>query len=90
MRSTASGTRRNLSDADLLRWKKELDKRQTAGRKPKELAQPCANLGKSAEKTAEVLGVSARKVERMRTITDHAPEEVKGGVIAFLPPRFWM
>jgi len=71
--------RRNLSDADLLRWIQEVDKRKSAGR-PQKSAQPCANSGKSAEATAAVVGVSARKVEQARTVIDQADEETKAKV----------
>ena len=74
--------RRNLTGADILRWVGELDKRQTAGRKPKELASLDANFGKSADRTAETIGTSTRKVEKARAILDYAPPEVKAQVLS--------
>ena len=72
--------RRNLSDSELVACVVELDKRMTkaeAGAKRWELA-PCeASSGKSAEKTAELLGVSRTKVERIRTVMDNAPDDIK-------------
>ena len=41
-----------------------------------------ANGGKSASDTAELLGVSPRTVERVRTVLDHAPETVKEAVLS--------
>jgi ParB-like chromosome segregation protein Spo0J len=68
--------RRHLTDAELARCLAELDRRRTAGR-PEKLAQHCANYGKSSAETAALLGISPRKVEQIRTINDHAPEEIK-------------
>jgi hypothetical protein len=65
--------RRNLSDAELWKCMQWMDKRKTAGR-PSKLAQDCANF-KSAEQTAQTLGISARKVEQVRTVMDHGDEE---------------
>ena len=70
--------RRNLTDAELLRCMNELDKRSVAGR-PK-LARSRANSGKSAEATASLLGISRTKVEQLRTLNDHASDEVKEAV----------
>lgn len=81
--------RRNLSDADMLRWIAEVDKRKTkaqagkAGRdKQLGLAQDCASFSKkkSAAATAAVVGTSARKVEQARTVLDKATDEVKEAV----------
>ena len=70
--------RRNLTDAELLRCMNELDKRSVAGR-PK-LARNRANSGKSAEATASLLGITRGKVEQLRTVNDHATDEVKEAV----------
>lgn len=73
--------RRNLTQDELLRCLKELDKRKREGRPAAaETTQDCAVTGRSSEATAELLGVSARKVEQLRTIEDHAPAEVKAAV----------
>jgi ParB family chromosome partitioning protein len=72
--------RRNLTDSELVACVIELDKRKQAGRPStdqKKLAQPCANFGKSAEETANILGVSTRKVEQIRSVMDNADDEVK-------------
>lgn len=71
--------RRNLSDADLLRWIQEVDKRKKQGERT-DLAQPCAKSSKSSEQTAAVVGTSARKVEQARTVIDQADEETKAKV----------
>ncbi len=70
--------RRNLTDAELLRCLNELDKRGVAGRK--KLARNRANSGKSAEATASLLGITRGKVEQLRTVNDHATDEVKDAV----------
>ena len=59
-----------------------LDKRKKAGRPQKELAQSCANLskGKSVTETASLLGISERKAEQIRAVTDHADPDVKEAV----------
>ena len=70
--------RRNLTDAELLRCLSELDKRKKVGR-PKNGG---VDLGKSAEATAKVLGISRSKVERRRTVADHAAMTVKLAVLS--------
>ncbi|MDD5698392.1 MAG: hypothetical protein PHH77_07220 [Victivallaceae bacterium] len=72
--------RRNLSDSELVACVVELDKRMSkaeAGAKRWELAPDGASSGKSAEETANLLGVSTRKVERIRAVIDNAPDEIK-------------
>ena len=71
--------RRNLDDAELLRCLDELDKRKKTG-PGKGLASRDAKPGKSAEQTAKLLGVSQAKVERLRTVNDHASDEIKEAV----------
>jgi ParB-like chromosome segregation protein Spo0J len=73
--------RRNLGDAELARYVAMLDKRRQSGERT-DLAQDCARSGKSAEATAEILGVSPRKVEQVRTVLDHADEETKVAVLS--------
>jgi ParB family chromosome partitioning protein len=72
--------RRNLSDSELAACVVELDKRLPSGYRSDlkvNLAQPCARLGKSAEETANLLGVSTRKVEQIRTVMDNANDDIK-------------
>ena len=71
--------RRNLTDAELLNCLTELDKRKKTG-PAKSLASREAKLGKSAEQTAALLGVSRAKVGRLRTVSDHATDEIKDAV----------
>jgi len=71
--------RRNLTAREILACITELDSRRKAGR-PGKLAQECASSGKSAQATADLLGISARKVEQARTILTKAPEEIKSAV----------
>ena len=70
--------RRSLTDAELLMCISQLDKRRKAGR-PK---NGDVVRGKSASKTALVLGISRPKVERLRTVNDHAVQAVKDAVLA--------
>ena len=71
--------RRNLTDAELLNCLTELDKRKKTG-PARSLASRDAKLGKSAEQTAALLGVSQAKIERLRAVNDHASDEVKEAV----------
>ena len=45
-------------------------------------AQGCASSGKSAETTAEIIGVSTRKIEQARAVLDKAAPEVKAAVVS--------
>ncbi len=76
--------RRNLTDQEILQCVSELDKRKTMAEagamKGKKLAPSGACSGKTAEGTAQTLGISSRKVERTRAVLDNAPEEVKEAV----------
>ena len=71
--------RRNITDAEMIVCISELDKlRQEKGTNQhtkKEDAPHGATIGKSSKQTAEVLGCSPRKVERLRTVCDNADEE---------------
>ena len=73
--------RRNLTDAELLTCITELDKRMKEGR-PNKTATRVAVNGRSSANTAKLLGTSRGKVEKIRTINDHASEEVKDAVKA--------
>ena len=70
--------RRNLTDAELLNCLTELDKRYKTSEERR--ASREARTGKSAEQTASLLGVSRAKVERLRTVNDHASDEIKDAV----------
>ncbi len=73
--------RRNLTDADILRLVSELDKRRKQGART-DLAPHGAKSGKSADDTAEAIGISTRKVERTRAVLDKASPEIKKQVEA--------
>ena len=79
-----------LIEPDILRCIETLDKRSTkaeagavGGRSDRKQTpegaslEPAAAPVRSSRKTAEMLGISPRQVERARTIIDHAPEELK-------------
>ena len=70
--------RRNLTDAELLRCLSELDKRKKAGRPKNGSTDP----GKSADRTASLLGISRAKVERLRAVADHGTETIKLAVLS--------
>ena len=71
--------RRNLTDAELINCINELDKRMKEGR-PSKTAKNLAVNGRSSENTAKLLGTSRSKVEQIRTINDHASDEIKEAV----------
>ncbi len=71
--------RRNLTAEELLNCLSELDKRKAIGR-PEKTATNVAISGRSAKKTADLLGVSRGKVEKLRTINDHAPAQIREAV----------
>jgi ParB family chromosome partitioning protein len=73
--------RRNMTDADIARFVMELDRRKAVGR-PEKIPQSCGINGKSAAITAEVIGTSQSKVEKVRDILNHAAEETKAEVLA--------
>src|SRR6056297_1078146 len=85
--------RRNLSDAEMYHCILELDKRYSLGgdRKSEKIRSTRGLLiseqstnpkkeGSSREKTAEALGTSRQKVQKVRTIQDYATEETKEAV----------
>ena len=67
--------RRNLTEAELMKCVSALDKRKKTGPQ-----KDRATLGKSADRTAILLGTSRGIVEKIRSILAHAPEEIKGAV----------
>ena len=66
--------RRNLTDAELMKCISALDHRKKKG------PQKDRPHGKSADRTAMLLGTSRIKVEKIRSIIDHAPEEIKEAI----------
>ena len=75
----AQSHRRSLTPQELLNCLAELDKRKSAGR-PGKLATFVANFGKSSEATADLLGISRGKVEKLRTIKNHATAKIRNAV----------
>ncbi len=71
--------RRNLTDAEIMRVVERLDERKNRGR-PAKIASTDANFGKSSHITAQKIGTSPRKVEKVRTILDQANEKTKEAV----------
>lgn len=69
--------RRNLTDAELLNCISALDSRFSRGGNPKASREA---FGKSAKKTADLLGISRAKVERLRAVNDHASDNLKNAV----------
>ncbi|MFA6716500.1 MAG: ParB N-terminal domain-containing protein [Victivallaceae bacterium] len=74
--------RRNLKDFEIMKCMEELDKRKdrTLNFNNNSSKAPNGALGKSAQSTAELLGINHRKVERTRTVMDRAPKDVKTAV----------
>ena len=70
--------RRNLSDAELLKILQTLDQLKQVGRIALDSGKKSS--GKSAEITAQKIGVSRSKVEKARTVQNKAPEEIKKAV----------
>lgn len=80
--------RRNLTDADIWRYVKALDRRKSHGAEPGGRGNQytggnatCVALpnqpSRSAEKTAEVIGTSRGKVEKARRVLDLGTDETK-------------
>ena len=75
----SQSNRRNLTDAELLNCITQLDKRNAVGR-PSKIPPRGGISGGSAEHTAGLLGISRTKVERLRTVHDHATDKIKNAV----------
>lgn len=83
--------RRNLSDADVLRWVAELDRRKARGgdrrsaeaksKTSDEVIDPDPHKRTSSAATADLIGVSRSKVDRSRLVLSHAPEDIKDSVL---------
>jgi hypothetical protein len=73
--------RRNLTDADILRCIAVLDQRKREGR-PQKTTSPDVVSGRSSAATAELIGVSTAKIERARTVLDHADEPTRQEVLS--------
>jgi protein gp37/ParB-like chromosome segregation protein Spo0J len=71
--------RRNLTDAEILACVAVLDERKRSGERT-DLASCEARSGRSSEACAEKLGVSRVKVEKARTVLDHADAETREAV----------
>jgi ParB-like chromosome segregation protein Spo0J len=80
--------RRNMTDTDILQCVAALDeKRKRGGDRKSEDAKSKTPTGaidskpaRSSKETAQLLGTSARKVERARTVLNHADEKTKKAV----------
>ena len=70
--------RRNLTDAELLNCISLIDTKYLRGGSSKATREA---FGKSAQKTADLLGISRGKVEKLRTVNDHASSQVKDAVL---------
>lgn len=76
--------RRNLTDAEIFKCIKVVDKRAELqrGKDGKfTMASSEATAGKSAEKTAELVGTSRAKVEKTRSIVGHGDAEIEEAVL---------
>ena len=70
--------RRNLTDSELLNCIAAIDSRFPRGGGSKTAREV---FGNSAQKTASLLGISKTKVEKLRTVNDHASSQVKDAVL---------
>ena len=70
--------RRNLTDAELLNCISLIDTKYSRGGSSKATREA---FGKSAQKTADLLGISRGKVEKLRTVNDHASSKIKDAVL---------
>lgn len=66
--------RRNLTDWELLQCLQKLDFRKKVGRPEKSSSAP---RGNTCDIIAATLGISAKKVEKLRAISDYGTDEVK-------------
>jgi ParB family chromosome partitioning protein len=76
--------RRNLTAGEILRCVAALDQRgdKTTNLRQNQTDTPIGVSEKpSSHATADLLGISPRQVERVRTVLDHAPEDVKTAVL---------
>ena len=65
--------RRNLTDWELLQCLQKLDFRKKRGRN-------AASGGKSSIEVANTLGISSKKVEKLRAISDYGTDEIKNAL----------
>ena len=65
--------RRNLTDGELLQCLQKLDFRKKRGRN-------AASGGKSSIEVANTLGISSKKVEKLRAISDYGTDEIKNAL----------
>jgi len=71
--------RRNITDGEMLECLKALDEKRKVGR-PEKITSNEVNSGRTSKKTAELLGTSATKVEKLRTINEHATPEIRNSL----------
>ncbi|OPX18909.1 MAG: hypothetical protein BZ151_12030 [Desulfobacca sp. 4484_104] len=84
---TQQANRRNLTDAEIIRCIEALDRRRQRGGDHgnqytggKVAKAPNGAFAKTCEETAQTIGISPRKVERARTVLDHADPETREAV----------
>ena len=68
--------RRNLTDGEMLACLAALDERKKVGRPEKTTSNEVIS-GRTSQKTADLLGTSATKVEKLRVINAHATPEIR-------------
>lgn len=72
----AQRNRRNLTNGEMMVCLDALDKRMAVGR-PQKTTSNEVIFGRSSRKTADLLGTSPTKVEKLRTINAHAAHPIK-------------
>ena len=76
----AQRNRRNLTDGEIMACLSALDQRKQVGR-PSKITSNKVISGRTSKQTADLLGTSATKVEKLRTIDSFATPEVKKSLI---------
>ena len=71
--------RRNITDGELLECIKALDNRKKIGRPAKTTSNEVIS-GRTSKETANLLGTSATKVEKLRAINEHATPEIRASL----------
>lgn len=68
--------RRNLTDGEIMDCLEALDHRKKPGRQESSTSNE-VKIGRSSQETADMLGTSATKIEKLRAINSHAEPEIQ-------------
>lgn len=75
--------RRNFTDADILRCVEMLDERKAVQKdeKGKFAVGSSEPTGRTADKTASIIGTSPTKIKKIRTVIDHGDDQTKQDIL---------